>query len=434
MPLGQTLDEWTHDSAYAQCYLGSWGIVEALKAGADIVICGRVADAAPTIAAAAFWHDWIREAYSELAHALVAGHLIECSYYVTGGNYSGFKSMPRSTTPLLALPIASINSDGTFHIVMDDRPGCSGEVTVGTCTSQLLYELQGKRYYNSDVVAILDQIKIEQDGKNKVYVSNIGWELPPPTTKVGLTAHGGFQAEVHYFIAGLDIEEKAAMLEQQLRFLLPVAEYSKLLFTTTGSCASNPNSQDAATVDFRIFAQARTIEPLQPAVFLKTCLGVVMSTYPGATFGMEQRHGFPKPYYEYFVTIIPQAAVNHIAHIPFLNKHTPIEAPKETKLYIMQQESEETVDPVALSTFGPTINAPLGYIVHARSGDKGSDANVGFFVRHDDEFDWLRSLLSIEFLKVLLQNSYTGNRVERFELPNIRCKSVTFLPILLMHC
>lgn len=422
---GQLLDDWEYEPIYAQCYLGSWGITEAFRNGADIVVCGRVADAAPTMAAAAYWHGWSRQSYSELAHALIAGHLIECSFYVTGGNYTGFKTMRRGVnTPLLGLPIASIRHDGTFEVGMDDRPDRGGEVSLNTCRAQLLYELQGKRYYNSDVVAIVDQIKMDQVGRDLVYVHNVGFDKPPATTKVGITAKGGYQAEVHYFLTGLDIAEKAKMLEEQLRFCLgDTSKFSKLVFTTTGACPINPESQDAATVDFRIFAQSRTLETVSPARFLKPCLNMVMSAYPGATFGMEQRHGFPKPYFEYFVTTVALDRVKHVAHVPFAdNKHITIDPPADTVPYQVEQEIQETANPKSMQSFGPTTTAPLGYIVHARSGDKGSDANVGFFVSQDDEYEWLRSLLSVSYLKTLLQNTYSGKRIERFELPHIRCK------------
>jgi hypothetical protein len=418
---GQFLNDWEFEPIYAQCYLGCFGIVEALKHGADIVVCGRVADAAPTMGAAAYWHGWSRNAYSQLAHSLIAGHLIECSYYVSGGNFTGFKSLPKSTdgTGLLNLPIARVRDDGTFFIEVHEIPGRGGEVSVNTCRTQLLYELQGRRYYNSDVVAILDQIKIEEgEGRNSVYVHNIGYEKPPPTTKVGLTAFGGYQAEVHYFLVGLDIEEKAALLETQLRQYLK-GNFSLLKFTVSGTPSSNPVSQDAATVDLRIFAQSKSQDDLSEDNFLKPCFNMVMSTYPGATFAVDARQALSKPFNEYFVTIIPQSLLNHTAHIPTLETSVKIGAPADTVPYTFEQDIESTVDPIDLSGLGPTTIAPLGYVVHARSGDKGSDCNVGFYVRHEDEYPWLRSLLSVERLKELLQNDYNGKRIERFELPNI---------------
>ena len=124
-----------------------------------------MADASPTIAAAAYFHGWVREDYSRLAHAFVAGHFIECSTYVTGGNFSGFKSLPGKCLDL-AFPTVEIESNGEFVVTMQQNR--DGMVTADTCKAQLLYEIQGPYYYNSDVVAILDNIKITQVGENRV--------------------------------------------------------------------------------------------------------------------------------------------------------------------------------------------------------------------------------------------------------------------------
>ena len=139
--------------------------MEALKNGADIVLCGRVADASPTIGCAAYYFGWGQQHYKQLAHAFVAGHFIECSTYVTGGNFSGFKSLPGESLNL-GFPIVEMDADGQFNVTM--QQGRDGMVTAETCKAQLLYEIQGPLYYNSDVVAVLDKIKIEQIGKDRV--------------------------------------------------------------------------------------------------------------------------------------------------------------------------------------------------------------------------------------------------------------------------
>lgn len=82
---GELLDDWKFEPIYAQAYLGGLGIAKAFEMGADIVVCGRVSDASPCIGAAVWWHGWRRDQLDELANAFVAGHLIECSNYVTGG-------------------------------------------------------------------------------------------------------------------------------------------------------------------------------------------------------------------------------------------------------------------------------------------------------------------------------------------------------------
>lgn len=129
------------------------------------MLCGRVADACPTIACAAYTYQWSRDDLSQLAHAFVAGHFIECSTYVTGGNFSGFKSLPGKSLSI-SFPVIEIDADGTFIITKQLRG--DGIVSVDTCRAQLLYEIQGPYYYNSDVVAELSDIKIEAVGKNRV--------------------------------------------------------------------------------------------------------------------------------------------------------------------------------------------------------------------------------------------------------------------------
>ncbi len=118
-----------------------------LKAGADIVICGRVADASPVIGAAWYWHDWADTDYDGLAGALVAGHLIECSGYVTGGNFSGFDEYDLDMLVDLPFGIAEIDKDGTAVITKHENT--KGIVTENTVRCQFLYELQGAIYLNS---------------------------------------------------------------------------------------------------------------------------------------------------------------------------------------------------------------------------------------------------------------------------------------------
>lgn len=129
------------------------------------MLCGRVADASPTIGCAAYHFGWSQQSYAELAHAFVAGHFIECSTYVTGGNFTGFKSLPGASLNL-GFPIVEMGKNGEF--IVTKQKGRDGIVTADTCKAQLLYEIQGPYYYNSDVVAILDKIQIREVGKDRV--------------------------------------------------------------------------------------------------------------------------------------------------------------------------------------------------------------------------------------------------------------------------
>ncbi|KAF2269915.1 DUF1446-domain-containing protein [Lojkania enalia] len=426
---GKTLKEWGHEPLCAQAYLGSLGITEALKQGADIVICGRVSDAAPTIGLAAWWHGWKVDMFDELAGALVAGHLIECSAFITGGYYSGFKDLMREKKHLnLGFPIAEVGSTGECVITKEKNTG--GLVNVETITSQLIYEISGPLYFNSDVVANLGDVQAIQLAPDCVRVLGITGLAPPATTRVGITAHGGYQAEWHFYLVGLDMEEKIQWMEEQARYAIGdelLKKFTCLKFQLSGytGLGDNEMSQERCTADFRIFAQAsdkELFDGTKPDGFARRLYETVLQSCPGVSRSNDLRQSAPKPYFEYFVTLIPQSVCNHQVHLLFpssVNTPTSIPLPPSTKEY-GPQRSYDTSSPIPLSTFGPTKPAPLGYIVLARSGDKASDANVGFFVRREDEWDWLRSFLTINKVKELLGKDWSGGRIDRFEMKNLR--------------
>lgn len=416
---GTPLADWGHSPFYAQCYLGGMGIASALEGGADIVICGRVADASPVIGTAAWWHGWRRDDLDQLAQALIAGHLIECTTYVTGGNFTGFKSLDWSKIVNMGFPIAEIAADG--DVIITKQTDTGGLVSVETCKEQLLYEIQGPWYFNCDVTADISGVTFEQVGKDRVRLAGVKGLAPPPTTKVGMTAFGGYMAEVHYCLVGLDIEQKAKMLELQIRHSFGDERLKKLTrfeFSVMGSVPSNPRCQNAATVDFRLVAQAKNRESLEAKNFLRPAVDIIMQTYPASTYQHDIRTAVPDLYFEYWVSLLPQSLLNQQVHFSSGNT-TNVAAPSVTKIYPRQQPTTEAPSEANAKSFGETEMAPLGYIVHGRAGDKGSNCNMGFFVRHEDEWEWLRSFLTTERLIELLDQEYRGQKIDRFELPSL---------------
>lgn len=246
---------------------------------------------------------------------------------------------------------------------------------------------------------------------------------------VGITAKGGYQAEFHFYLTGLDIEEKAAMVERQTKALMGehLSRFSCLRFMVAGAVPEDPQSQEEATVDMRIFAQTRDPDILSGnnfvdsdrGSFARFCIENLLQGYPGSTMAPDMRTAIGRPFFEYWVSLLPQSFVKETAHLP---DGTIVEIPTPTlvKDYPREQPSYDTASPVDLSTFGPTTRAPLGYIVMGRSGDKSSNANLGLFVRHDDEWDWLRTVLSSKKLRELLGKDDKGKQIDRCEFPNIR--------------
>ncbi|KAH8686104.1 hypothetical protein BGZ60DRAFT_502447 [Tricladium varicosporioides] len=415
---GQTLEEWDFDPLFAQCYLGGMGIAAAFSAGADIVLCGRVADASPIIGAAAWWHGWSRTDYDELARALIAGHLIECSVYVTGGNFNGFKTLDWESITNIGYPIAEISADG--DVVMTKVEGTGGLVSQETCKEQLLYEIQGMYYLNCDVTAVINQALFTELAPNRVRLSGITGLPPPATTKMGLTALGGYQAELHWAMIGLDIPERMKLLEKQLKEHFGkerLSRFSTWDLSVYGSAPVNPRCQNECIVDVRLFAQAREREALEEGNFLRPALDINMHTYPSATFHADLRTAVPKVYTEYFPTLIPQPTQT----IYFSDSREAIKLlpPTNTIPHPHSQPSYPPTNPVPLSTFSPTQRMELGRVVYARAGDKGSNCNVGLFARSSSEWPWLRSFLTTERLIELMGEEYKGGKVDRMEFENL---------------
>ncbi|KAK1954660.1 DUF1446-domain-containing protein [Colletotrichum sublineola] len=374
----------------ANGYLGAHAIYEALKKGADIVICGRASDASPVIACAWYWWSWNNTSYDELAGALVAGHLIECSAYVTGGNFSGFENFELDRFINPGFPIAEISQDGTC--VITKHGGTGGMVTIDTCRSQLLYELQGNAYLNSDVKAYLDGVVMEQVEEDRVRVSGIRGAPPPYTTKLAIFYKGGYELQALFNATGHSYERKAALFEKKIRALVGndvLEDFDVLEFQRIGVPAANPMNQNSNTVYIRIFAQSTKADALN--AISRAVRDVSLRHYSGFHSSLDLRAMTPRPYIAYYPALWRQHHLKERFH--FINPDgitksfdtTP--PPKFEDLGI--RDSYETKPHV--ETQGNLQTVRLSQIAHGRSGDKGANLNFGLYVQTQDQWDWLRS-------------------------------------------
>ncbi|EKD01109.1 hypothetical protein A1Q2_04607 [Trichosporon asahii var. asahii CBS 8904] len=411
------LRDWGLKPASANAYVGARGIYEALKAGADVVISGRCTDASPLIAAAAWHHGWRWDEYGPLAGALLAGHCLECGGYVTGGNSSGFLNIGPYHD--LTMGIAEIARDGTFLVTK--QPGTNGVVNANTVRSQILYEIQGNIYLNPDVTADIRDIVVTDLGNDRVRVTGVKGLPPPDTTKAAICAVAGYQAEAMIFATGLDVEAKFAAHREQIRryFGKELAKFSVFDMTQYGVAATNPETEAQGTAMMRILAQSRELDAFGPTQSLWPFVNPEgLGHYPGFQWQLDLRTAVPTPFMEYWPGRVRQC------HLPlevrFVGSEEKITAspPDHTAPRVISEDYDST-EPCASLEQGATVEGPLGWIVHARSGDKGGNANVGLFVRHEDEYPWLKALLSKQGLIKLLGKEYDGYRVERVEFPGM---------------
>ncbi|KAF7534536.1 hypothetical protein G7054_g6102 [Neopestalotiopsis clavispora] len=412
------LEARKEDILAANAYTGHSGIVRALQEGADIVICGRCCDASPVTGLASWWHGWGHTEYDKLASSLMAGHHIECGAYVTGGNFCGAPEIEQLHH--VGYPIAEISQDGA--VVITKPAGTNGAVTVDTCKAQLLYEIQGPIYLNPDVVVDIERAQLVQVGKDRVKLSGIKGSAPPPTTKLAVCLLGGWQAEISGYCAGLDTDFKFNMMKDQVLRQINPEDFTTFSIEKYGSPSADPQLQAESTVQIRLFAQSPKKEAMMQ--FRRAIFYNGMQGYCGLHLSMDWRTMEPKPYVKYFPALISQSEIPLQVQILGADEagvNVEARGLVDCAPAAPAQRSYEVHKPIDVNACWPrTTLRPLGDLVFARSGDKGGNANVGFWVRHEAAWPWLQSFLSSERLIALLGNDWDDKyAVERCEFRHL---------------
>jgi hypothetical protein len=398
----------------ANAYLGAFGIAECLRAGAEVVVTGRVTDASLVVGPGIAHFGWGREDLDALAGAVVAGHVLECGAQATGGNLSAFSEHPVEHLLHPGFPLAELAADGSC--VITKHPGTGGVVDRDTVTAQLLYEISGPRYAGPDVVARFDTIELADDGPDRVRISGVRGEPPPPTTKVCLNELGGHRNDVTFVLTGDRIEAKAAFARAQFEAALPTRP-AELVWSQLGDGRPDADTEAGASVLLRCQALDPSADVVGRA-FSGAAVEMALASYPG--FHLTAPPGNGSPYGVYTAAYVPQTAVPHVAVLPD-GTRVDVAPPADTQgLASLCSESVETQ---STSVPGPTRRAPLGVVARARSGDKGGTANVGVWVRSDDGAAWLAATLTPERVRELLPEA-AELPVDVHALPNLRAINI----------
>ncbi len=408
----------------ANAYLGCWGIVEALNCGADIVVTGRVTDAAVVCGPAAWHHSWSRDDLDEMAGAVAAGHVIECGTQATGGNYSFFTEVPGMART--GFPWADIAADGSS--VIGKHHGTGGAVTVGTVTSQLLYEIDSPAYLGPDVIAHFDTIKLEQVADDRVRIGAVRGEPPPATLKVATNTHGGFRSEIQVALTGVDIEAKADLVNEAFWLACPhdPGDYQRVETQLLGTTKHDPASNEEAVSVWKLTVFDSDERKLG-RVLSDAMNELALATIPGMfSPGGATR---PRAFGVYRPALVAASAVPQ--YVTFLDGETAVvdsdhpfgEASRERARAAADTQAERlAAQPVATdpatATDEATVRVPLGRLVGTRSGDKGGNANLGVFARSADAFAWIDEHLTTQRLRELLPET-AELRIDRHRLANI---------------
>jgi hypothetical protein len=402
----------------ANAYLGAFGIAACLEAGADVVVCPRVTDASLVVGPAAWHYGWARDDYDRLASMVVAGHILECGPQATGGNYAFFTEVPGLEHP--GFPLAQVDPDGSF--VVTKHPGTGGQVSLGTVTAQLLYEIAGPAYANPDAVARFDTIRLEEAGPDRVRVSGVRGEPPSGELKLCINYAGGFRNSMTLLLTGLDVREKAALVERSLRrrFAGPRAP-RELHFQLDEVAWPDPDSNERATARLRITGKDPDERKVGRA-FSNAVTELVLASYPGLY--ATSPPGDASQYGVYWPALVPAREVHEQAVLP--DGRTLVIPPAEPKA---RPPLDVAPRDLPAPPAGPTRRAPLGAAFGARSGDKGGNANLGVWARSDLGYAWLARFLTVERLKALLPET-APLEVRRYALPNLRALNFVIVGLL----
>ena len=306
---GRPVKELGEKLISANAYLGAAAIVEALGAGADVILTGRIADPALFLAPMIHEFGWSMENWDLLGQGTVIGHLLECAGQLTGGYFAdpGWKDVPNLAR--LGFPIAEMAADGSA--VMTKVEGSGGLINKATCTEQLLYEIQDpSAYLTPDVVADFSHVTIEEVGRDRVRVFGGRGKPKPEALKVSVGFQDGYVGEGQISYAGPGALARAELAREVLRERLGDYEISELRFDLIGVNSIHGellSKKQCEPYEVRLRAAGRA-ETMKVATMIAREVEALYTNGPSGGGGVT---GFTKERVAILSTLIPQAAASY---------------------------------------------------------------------------------------------------------------------------
>jgi hypothetical protein len=403
--------------ASINAYLGALPIARALDAGCDVVITGRCVDSAVTLGVLMHEFGWRADAYDRLAQGTLAGHLIECGAQCTGGLFTDWEQVPDWEN--IGFPVVEAEADGSFTITKS--PGTGGLVTPATVGEQLLYEIGDPRaYLVPDVSCDFTQVRMTQDGTDRVRVTGAIGRAPTASYKVSATFADGYRNTGFLTIAGEAAVQKAqrtgnALLSRMQRMLVArgLAPFTETRVEVLGGeemFGANGRG-DAREVVLKMSAKAQSRDSLE--LFAREFAPAATSMAPG-TLGLIGGRPSPTPVVRLFSFLWPKSALR--VELDVGDDRETVTIPTEGGF------DAATVGPALRHesrAIGETRRrVPLIALAHGRSGDKGDQANIGVIARAATDLPWLSAWLTPERVGAHFAHR-APSRVERFDLPGL---------------
>ena len=422
MDTGKPVSEVRANVLSANAYLGAGPIAKALELGANVVVTGRVADAAVTLGPLMFEFGWKADDWDRLAAGIAAGHIIECGAQATGGNFTDWHLVKSFRN--IGFPIVEVAPDGSF--VVTKHPNTGGLVSVHTVSEQIVYEIGGPEYLTPDVVARFDTIRLEQEGPDRVRVSGVRGEPAPERLKVSVSYHAGWRAFGRLIVSGPDTLAKANAVADAVWDAAGGRDaYDDAVQQFIGWNGCHPPL--AASEPSEVLVQLAVRDTDERKISTRFAPQVVpraLSTVPGISYVADQGRPRTSEVVAFWPALISRAAVSPrvITDAGEATVEEKVQSGKgkgesgkgegESGKGIRERETGKAPD------VAHTIRVPLSRLCLARSGDKGDTANIGVIARSEAIYGWIVENLTTAFVKRHFGEICEGE-VERFVLPNL---------------
>ena len=394
----------------ANAYYGAWPVVEALGAGARIVVTGRCTDTGITLAPMIHSFGWAPDDWDRLASGIVAGHIVECGAQSTGGNFTDWRRVKRFES--IGYPVIEVSPDGSF--VVTKHGGTGGAVTVRTVKEQLVYEMGDPRgYITPDVIADFGTIRLEQAGRDRVRVWGVKGRPAPPSLKVSAAYADGWKASGTLIISGPDAADKAREFARLFWRRLGLAFTATHTELVGHSACWGPLAPPVDAPEILLRLSVRDHDRAKIEAFGKLVPAVILSGPPGVavTGGRPQ----PQEVVAYWPALVPRDLVK--PRLVTSDGEQPLEWPTPLRPALKPAPLPRHEFPGAKGAAG-TVRVPLSRLAHARSGDKGDTANIGVIARSPEIYPWLVRTLTAAVVKRRFKGLCLG-KVERHEVPNL---------------
>jgi hypothetical protein len=399
-------------------YLGAKPIAEALRAGADIVLTGRVVDSALTLGILMHEFAWTTADLDLMAAGTLAGHVIECGAQATGGLFTDWEQVPGWEN--IGYPIIECHGDGSFVVTKPE--GTGGLVTPATVGEQILYEIADPQaYVVPDAACDFSGVQLTQIGANRVRVAGAKGSGLTDTYKVCAVYEDGYRATALSGFVGIDAAKKAqrtaeAMLARTRTLFRErkLGDYSRVSIETMGAEASyGPHARAGARASREVLLKVGVEHDDERAIALlqREWLAPATSMSPGTTMWLAGPATHSQRVVRLFSCLLPKHEIE--IEVDFEGERWSVAVPSGVPL---DRDSLTRPHIAAYTGQGTTVRVPVIALAHGRSGDKGDNANIGIIARQPEFLGALRNALTVE--RVREHFAYCGvTQVERWDLP-----------------